>query len=49
MKKVVKKAKGGSILKTDGKTTTGVVSNYQGFKGKPSVGKVSVAKLKKKK
>ena len=48
-KKLAKKSSGGSIMKTAGKTTTGVVSDYQGFKGKPSVGKISVTKLKKKK
>jgi hypothetical protein len=39
-KKLAKKSSGGSIMKTAGKTTTGVVSDYQGFKGKPSVGKM---------
>jgi len=48
-KKAAKKAASASIMKTAGKTTTGVVSDYQGFKGKPSVGKISVTKLKKKK
>lgn len=37
--------KGGSINKTAGKTTTGVVSNYKGYKG-PKV-KAQVAKVKK--
>ena len=37
--------KGGSILKTAGKTTTGVVSDYKGYKG-PKV-KPQVAKVKK--
>lgn len=34
MKKAAKKAAGKGINKTDGKTTTGVVSNYAGYKGK---------------
>jgi hypothetical protein len=38
MKKTAKKK---SIKATQGKTTTGVVSNYAGFKGKPSMGKKS--------
>lgn len=37
--------KGGSIMKTAGKTTTGVVSDYKGYKG-PKV-KAQVAKVKK--
>jgi len=37
--------KGGNINKTAGKTTTGVVSNYKGYKG-PKV-KAQVAKVKK--
>ena len=37
--------KGGSINKTAGKTTTGVVSDYKGYKG-PKV-KAQVAKVKK--
>ncbi len=41
------KKKGGSINKTAGKTTTGVVSNYKGYKG-PKV-KAQVAKVKKSK
>ena len=36
MKKTAKKK---SIKATQGKTTTGVVSNYAGFKGKPNMGK----------
>lgn len=39
--------KGGNINKTAGKTTTGVVSNYKGYKG-PKV-KAQVAKVKKSK
>lgn len=41
--------KGGNINKTAGKTTTGVVSNYKGYKGpkvKPQVAKVKKAKGK---
>lgn len=42
----MKKCKtGGSINKTAGKTTTGVVSDYKGYKG-PKV-KAQVAKVKK--
>jgi hypothetical protein len=37
--------KGGSINKTAGKTTTGVVSDYKGYKG-PKM-KAQVAKVKK--
>ena len=40
-------AKGGSIMKTAGKTTTGVVSDYKGYKGPKS--QTPMAKLKKKK
>jgi hypothetical protein len=39
--------KGGSINKTAGKTTTGVVSDYKGYKGPKA--KAQVAKVKKSK
>lgn len=49
-KKIVKKAKGGSITKTQGKTTSGVTSSYgPGYKGPvTSTGpKNPVSKIKK--
>lgn len=39
--------KGGSIMKTAGRTTTGVISDYQGYKGPKS--KTPMAKLKRSK
>ena len=38
--------KGGSINKTAGKTTTGVVSNYKGYKGPKSQNPKSKSKKK---
>ena len=56
MKKVIKKSKGGSITKTEGKTTSGVTSNYENYKAPkvstgpaPAMKKGGIVKAKKKK